>query len=139
MKKFIAALCAALVAAVISVTLAACGGGSGSVAGVYKFVSISQSLSPDEDPQTSVAGDEYAGTKLTEDFVVLELTEDGTFVMSSSMSGSENATGTWKLDGEKLTFEAGEQDGISVDGTLKDGSVTIAFRGEGAPVVVMQK
>ena len=86
-----------------------------------------------------MAGDEYAGTKLTEDFFVLELKEDGTFVMSSSMSGSENATGTWKLDGEKLTLEAGEQDGISVDGTLKDGSVTIAFRGEGAPVVVMQK
>ena len=41
---------------VAAVTIAACGGGSGSVAGVYKFVSISQSLSPDEDPQTFVAG-----------------------------------------------------------------------------------
>ena len=139
MKKFIAALCAALVAAVISVTLAACGGGG--VAGTYKLASMSMAISPGEDPVVLEVGDEYMGEILSEDFYTLELKDDNTFTMhinvgSGETSFSQEQDGTWELDGNKLSLTA---EGETVEGTLEDGTITMTMGGEGAPTIVMKK
>ena len=132
MKKKLMWLMALAVMVVSVFALVACGS---SKAGTYKFYSLKV-----EQGGVSVelkAGEKFMGfMTLSEDVMVVELKEDGTVTVSSSMGGSaEVETGTWKeneedsgkiditIGGETETFECNGkelrmvQDGIEF--TLK--------------------
>lgn len=114
-----------LVTAIVGVfCLVACG--ETSQAGKYKFYSISGT--EDGVEINLKVGDTYMGMiSLSEDFMVIELKDDGSAVVTSAVSfsgSSESQTGTWKVnenDSQKvdITIE-GETETFECDGkTLK--------------------
>ena len=56
--------------------------------------------------------------------ITLELKDDGSY----SLKGSEEETGTYKLEGNKLTLT--NKDGNSQNGTLENGVLRLEVRGE---------
>lgn len=118
------ALAIALVACMCSM-MTAC---KPNFAGTYKFESMHMNqggLSLDY-----AVGQELApGVSITEDFMVLELREDGTAALSSQMAGT-NIEGTWTAKDNKtitLTFE-GESEDCACDGS----TLTMAQDEDGA-------
>ena len=125
MKRLKAALLAVLVAVLGLICLTACGAKEG----VYKFsyMKMTQGAMTIE----IKAGESYMGMTLSEDFMVLELKEDGTATMSvDGMGTTETVNGTWtekaedknKVDltfeGETMTFECnGKTLYANIDGT----------------------
>ena len=90
MKKLKVCLAAVIAAVLCVCCLAACGGG---VEGTYKFNSMTV------EGQTLKAGESYMGIiRLSEEFVVLELKQDGTCTMKSAMAEEASVEGTWKKD-----------------------------------------
>jgi hypothetical protein len=64
------------------------------------------------------------GINSMDEFVTFTLESDGTF--KAAMMGEEE-TGTWKLEGDKITMTA---NGSDMTGTFKDGEITISVDGE---------
>lgn len=107
----LAAVAAAVVALILSAVLfAAC---SGSATGTYKFSSMTMGS------ETVEAGDEFMGMTFSEDYMTIELKEDGTAVLTTMGVDTE---GTWKLDGKTLTLTF---EGISTECTLSGGTITM--------------
>lgn len=114
MKKTLAALFTAL-----TLSIAACGGGAASAAGVYEIdkaalkAAITASMpaeAKDKMPAEMLDG-MVNGMNIS-----IELKADGTATMSSKMDvmgqkKEDVATGTWKLDGNKLTMTTEDKDG----------------------------
>ena len=118
---------------------AACGskGGSGSggskdngeskYIGVYRF---SKMTSPD----LSMTVQEYAElfeieVEEAEKFMILELKAGGTGTVTSE---DETSDLTWKVDGEKISLTAKDEDGVedTLEGTIKDGVITLVLGDE---------
>ena len=107
----LAAVAAAVVALILSAVLfAACGG---SAAGTYKFSSMTMG------EETVEAGDEFMGMTIDDDYMTIELKEDGTAVMTTMGVDSE---GTWELDGKTLTLTVGA---TPMECTLSGGTITL--------------
>lgn len=122
MKKFIAAICMAVMAVVLVVTLAACGGGNSEVAGTYKLHSM---YMKDNNTETTVeVGDEFMGEVITAEAYMFELRQDNTFTFTMGMGMDEPMTqeGTWALEGDKLSLTA---EGETIPATYSDGTITI--------------
>lgn len=126
MKRLKATLLAVLVAVLGLMCLTACGAKEG----VYKFsyMKMTQGAMTIE----IKAGESYMGMTLSEDFMVLELKEDGTATMSvDGMGTTETVNGTWTenaedknkvdidfADGVPVTFECnGKTLYANIDGT----------------------
>ena len=127
MKKIRTALLMAIIAVFGIAMFAACGS---SKEGVYKFYSLTQE---ENGLKTEYhVGDEIeANTKLTEDFAKIELTEDGTCVVT--LYGKTN-TGTWVLnqeDSDKIDITV---NGITAS-VICDGK-TIEITNEGATLIL---
>ena len=60
----------------------------------------------------------------------LNLKEDGTYTME--MTGSDESTGTWKADGDKIQLDV---NGSTADVTLADGTLTITDEATGTGMV----
>lgn len=125
MKKFIAAICMAVMAIVLVVTLAACGGGN--IAGTYKFSSMK--FKDGETEVTINVGEEFQGITVTEDTYILELKSDNTLSLSTLMAGPEAQTlgGTWEADGNTVSLVI---DGSEAEATYSNGTLTVTT-GEG--------
>ena len=110
MKKVVKVLCLLAVALCVGFSLAACGENA---VGVYEY---------------SVEG-------VT---TTLELKDDDTFTMSMVRDDKTTplGTGTYKVDGDKITLTVGAN---AVTGTLKDGKITIAMEGEGSTEITYTK
>lgn len=107
----LAAVAAAVLALILSVVLfAACGG---SAAGTYKFSSMTMG------DETVEAGEEFMGVTIGEDYMTIELKEDGTAVVSTMGVETE---GAWELDGKTLTLTVA---GESMECTLSGGTITV--------------
>ena len=107
MKKKIGWLLALVVMVVGVFSLVACGG----VEGTYKFYSL------EEDGETYFIGDMYEDFEITEDFYLLELKRNGTFVAKNR--GEVASEGIWRLheDGTKIDFMyEGEVQTLEVSG-----------------------
>lgn len=99
--------------------LVACGG----IPGTYRFSSMTM------DGITIEAGESYMGVTIDEDYIVIEIEDDGTFSMSQT-AGGMSVNGTWKdlgdgkieltVDNEPLVVECDgdtlvmEQDGARI-------------------------
>ena len=127
MKKKLVSLA---LAAVLGMTLlAGCGGGS-SAAGTYKFKSMSMSgmeITRDSlQALLDLAAAAGGESQKVDDVMKLELTNDGKFKIG--IYESEDKEGTYKLEGEKITLTG--PDGSAIEGTLKNGELTISMEGE---------
>lgn len=134
-KKAIAII---MLAVFILGLLAACGGsknsgGSGSggndpLLGIYKFSKM-------EDMTVQEYAD-LVGIDLEEaqKLMVLELKSGGTGTFSSD---DDTESITWKVDGEKLILSAKDENGQddTIEGTIKDGVVTLVFDDETVELV----
>lgn len=108
MKKILVTIMSALLL-VCSVIMVGCG----SVAGTYKFESLSGSEGGIE--INIEAGEEFMGMTITEDFMVIELKEDGSCVMTMYGETAEGAT--WVKDGDKVIITVeGEEQALTIDG-----------------------
>lgn len=120
---------------------AACDGeaaGSTSAAGTYKFVS--QTVTQNGQTQEFSVGVEVAGYTFTEDFITLELKEDGTVVETANSPASGTPTvlnGTWTQDGATVSItinsdtETGTLDGdtLTIAGAVTEGvSMTLVMK-----------
>ncbi len=109
MKKVAKVLCLLAVALCVGFSLAACGENA---EGVY----------------------EYSANGMT---MTLELKEDKfTMKMTANEETKDLGTGTYKVDGDKITLTMGS---TSITGTLKDGKITIALEGEGSTEITYTK
>lgn len=108
MKKLSILILSALLC-VFSIVMIGCG----SVAGTYKFESLSGSEGGIE--INVEAGEEFMGMTITEDFMVLDLKEDGSCVVTMYGETAEGAT--WVKDGDKVIITAeGEELALTIDG-----------------------
>ena len=121
MKKLL--LCA------ISCILAACCAlfvacdNTNSIAGTYKFESMTMTMSGET--VTIAAGEEYAGMTVTEDFYIIEIKDDNTFVMTMTMgTESESYTGTWSKNENTLSLTA---EGETIEATIDGNKITMAM------------
>ena len=77
---------------------------------------------------------EYSANGMT---MTLELKEDKfTMKMTANEETKDLGTGTYKVDGDKITLTMGS---TSITGTLKDGKITIAMEGEGSTEITYTK
>ncbi len=128
----------ALVVLMIAALFAGCSGSS-SPEGTYKIKSINgkdvKSYFKESMGALAGEGEEITdeqidailalmGINNIDEFVTFTLEEGGNF--KASMMGEEQ-TGTWKLEGDKLTMTI---DGDDATGTFKDGEITIEMEGE---------
>ena len=116
-----------LMALMMILGLAACGGGGKNPVGVYKVT------------KRSSDGIEMTTEEMTEMFgmeieMTLELKDDNTFVLDLGVlmaEDEEGASGTWKLDGDSLTLSAnGEDLTTTYDGktiVLEEGTEILTF------------
>ena len=128
MKKVLAILAAVLM---LTSALIGCGGGN-SAAGTYKLKSMSANGMEFTRESYQALLDLAAaatGTKLSVDDVMkLELTNDGKFKIS--IYQEEDKEGTYKIEGEKITLSAPDGEaGDAIEGTLKNGELTISMDG----------
>lgn len=104
MKKIVTILMATLLC-VCSLMIVGCS----NVAGTYKFKSLSSS---DGGIEINVeVGEKYNGVTITEDFVVLELHDDGTCKLTAY---NQTLTGVWTIEGNKITVTTDGDDSIFV-------------------------
>lgn len=117
-----------LMALMMVLGLAACGGGGGeSAAGVYKITKMSsEGIEMTTEEMSELFGMEVDMT--------LELKDDNTFVLDLGFlaaEGEEGNSGTWKLDGDALTLSAdGEDITTTYDGktiVLEEGTEILTF------------
>ncbi|MBE7091202.1 MAG: hypothetical protein E7363_04735 [Clostridiales bacterium] len=120
MKKTLVALLA-IVSVFCTFCLTACGGSKeASIAGTYKFFSMTETYNGET--ETTNVGDEiYPGIIITEDFMVVELKEDGTFI--AMMEGEESGTGTWVKSGNNVV--------VTPTGEGNDEDETVTFKLDG--------
>ena len=76
-------------------------------------------------------GDQYLGTELTSDYVVVEFKNDGTG--SLSMKGSDPESITWELNDENVKIT--DSHGVIIDAKLEDKFLVIDMTGYGTGVV----
>lgn len=136
MKKFLTAVVTALTVALLAICFAACG--KADYVGTYKFYSMSVSGNSFS-MEYKVGETAMGGDTITEDYLVLEVKEDGTFVMSGAMYGGSSQNGTWSDDGGKLALTI---DSETTTGTLSGDKLTISETEEGYTstiVLVKQK
>lgn len=136
MKKFLTAVVTALTVALLAICFAACG--KADYVGTYKFYSMSVSGNSFS-MEYKVGETAMGGDTITEDYLVLEVKEDGTFVMSGAMYGGSSQNGTWSDDGGKLALTI---DNDTTTGTLSGDKLTISETEEGYTstiVLVKQK
>ena len=152
-----------LVVLMIAALFVGCSSDSGSPEGTYKLKKINGKSPKDfftemmsemlkafgaEGDVLDAAMEELTG-KLDQlgDLMTVELKADGTVEMKSKMdaamsedeeSEGEVSTGTWKQDGDKITFTLTDADGKSetVEGTFKGGEITLS-EGEGDEAMTM--
>lgn len=116
-----------LMALMMVLGLAACGGGGESAAGVYKITKMSsEGIEMTTEEMSELFGMEVDMT--------LELKEDNTFVLDLGFlmaEGEEGTSGTWKLEGDTLTLSAdGEDITTTYDGktiVLEEGTEILTF------------
>ncbi len=129
MKKLVATISAVVTTVLMCVLLAAC---SGSIVGTYKFSSMSMTA-PGMEINVK-AGEEYMGTTLKEDYIVLEVKEDNTFTMTTA--GAEAVNGEWREeDGKYILTVAGEDQTV----TLKGNELTMEMSQSGMSSKVVLK
>ena len=119
MKKAIAIV---LLAVMILGLLAACGGGNNGekkLLGTYKLYMLADMTIKEYADLFEVSVEE------AEKIMTLELKSGGKAVFTSD---GESETVDWKVDGEKLVLSA---EGETLEGTIKDGIITLDFDGEG--------
>lgn len=99
--------------------LVACGGGSDSVAGTYKFKTLEmQGLSLNMDDLIKQSGMDPSSVKME-----LVLDKDGSFELNVDALGEgTNQKGTYKVSGSNLTMTV---DGSDLKASLKNGVITI--------------
>lgn len=107
-----------LVAVLLLGVLTACGSKADPNLGVYKLESLS-GMTVEEFAE--LLGEDVEATK---DFMTVELKADGKATFTTEGEANEV---TWKLDGDKLSLTA---DGDTLEGTLKDGKITLDLDGE---------
>ncbi|WP_306543124.1 lipocalin family protein [Anaerotignum sp.] len=116
-----------LMALMMVLGLAACGGGGASAAGVYKITKMSsEGIEMTTEEMSELFGMEVDMT--------LELKDDNTFVLDLGFlmgEGEEGTSGTWELDGDALTLSAdGEDITTTYDGktiVLEEGTEILTF------------
>ncbi len=94
------------------------------VPGIYKLSSL---VSPEDGVERKVKEYYQAYTSqgyTVEDFIVIELREDGTFLFETDFDMMVSFEGTYKLDGEKIVMSAQEYD-YPMEGTLSEGYLTL--------------
>lgn len=108
-----------LMALILMLSLAACGGGDTSAAGTYKLTSMDlEGMSMDIKQL-----EELSGVKMN---ITLELKKNGDFTLDmAALDESDSLSGTWKADGNNLTLTS---DGEDVTGTL-DGKTLVLKQG----------
>ncbi len=123
MKKLTMAIVSALLLVCMMVMT---GCSIGSPAGTYKFESMSAS---GEGIEINLeVGEEYMGMTLTEDFIVIELREDGTCLLTMFGEGIE---GTWVKEDKTILIETEEgQTPLTISGKK------ITLEMDGAKVVL---
>ena len=117
MKKLLLSVVAVLATVIMCVSFAACS--STNFVGTYKFKSM-QGSSMGMEINIEV-GKEYMGVTITEDYMTLEVKEDGTLTMSAA-GGLSTQTGTWEEKDGKIVMTYG---GVTSEGTLSGGVLTI--------------
>ena len=118
MKKAIAIV---LLAVMILGLLAACGGGNSGdkkLLGTYKLYMLADMTIQEYADLFEVSVEEAEKT------MTLELKSGGKAVFTSD---GEGETVDWKVEGEKLVLSA---EGETLEGTIKDGIITLDFDGE---------
>lgn len=115
----------ALVAMVVSVfSLVACGGKK---EGVYKFYSMKTETTPGMTVELKV-GETFLGMiTLSEDFITLELKEDGSYVVTAAGNLFDSEAGTWQVN---------EEDSGKIDMTV--GGVTTTVECDGKTICIEQ-
>ncbi|MGN1061107.1 MAG: hypothetical protein ACI4QN_05175 [Candidatus Coproplasma sp.] len=124
MRKFLTSVCTAVTIALLAVLFAACG--AKSYVGTYKFASMS--ITNVEKTEEYVIGQPWGDDTLTENSYVLEIKEDGTVTLSSTIGGTTSVSGTWKEENGALVITA---NGYSISGNLDGGKLTMEQIDEG--------
>lgn len=127
MKKIVVGVAVALATLIMCMCFAAC---SSSVAGTYKFQSMS--MSQGGATVEIKVGEQYMGMiTLNEDAVVVTLNEDNTVEFKMNMGQEATMTGTWEENDGKyyITIE-----GETQEVTIKDGTLTM--ENDGAKIVL---
>ena len=107
-----------LAAVLLLGVLTACGSKTDPNVGVYKVESL---MGMTVEEFAEMLGEDVETTK---DFMSIELKADGKATFTTEGEVEEV---TWKLEGDKLTLTA---DGDTLEGTLKDGKITLGLEGE---------
>ena len=118
-----------VVIVLVIVLIKTCSGTSGkpsdtSVPGIYKLSSL---VSPEDGVERLV--EEYyqiytAQGYTVEDFIVIELREDGTFLFETDFDMMVSFEGTYELDGENIVMYAQEYE-YPMEGTVSGGLLTL--------------
>lgn len=121
LKKLLVVFLAVAALAICSLCFAACGS-SNSAVGTWKFSSMTTTA---EGVTIDVkAGESYMGITLSEDYLVIEIKDDGTWVLTTTMMGeSDTQEGTWTQDGKTISFVS---DGKTQNGTIDGDELTLS-------------
>lgn len=133
MKKILTVVSATIAAVVIAVLFAAC---SANYAGTYKFSSMKMDMGG---AIVEVeAGKPFQGVTITEDYVVLEIKDDETWVMTTKMSSSSTPQeGTWTTNSEGIVLKA--SDGSEIIGKLSGNVLTLSESEDGMTMTINLK
>lgn len=92
----------------------------GSVIGTWKFVSMTQTY--EGQTQEMKAGEAFQGMDITENYMVFEFKEDGTFTQTMTVGTyTDTESGTWKQDGKTVTITMGSE---NTNGTIDGNKLT---------------
>ena len=129
MKKLVALL----LAAVMVFSLTACGGSGNPAVGKYGLEKMSaggmEFTADDLESLMSLAGVEGK-------FLVVELTEDGKFIMTSEVDESMNTEGTYTIDGNTITITA---EGSDISGTIDGDTITLTDEASSTEMVLSKE
>lgn len=118
-KKIALFVLAVAVAAVLSITIAACS--AKDAKGTYKFQSMT--MTAGGQTQTYEVGKEGPmGSALTADYYVLEIKDEGKLTIT--MMGGGSTDGTWTQDGNKVTLTI---EGRAQEATLNGDILSISY------------
>ena len=120
-KKIVVAVC--MMVTMVAV-LCSCGKGND---GTYVIDSMmGMNVQQLLDLYAGMGGDDASVPKSAEDLMVLEI-KGNSFTMSSKMDAEQSQAGTCEISGETIKLTV---DGDTIEGTIKDGTVTISEDGQ---------
>ena len=132
MKKWAVGILVAVSAIIMSIAVSACG--TTTIEGTWYFSSMT--VSAQGMTQTVKAGQNYGGSVIEKEYIVLEIKEDNTFSLSAM---GNSTTGTWKQDEQDASKYILTVEGDPATYTLKGSKLTFSINEGGIEISYVLK